>query len=142
MSNHYLGNEILSPGWSQTWSMAELLTFRKFARFISVPSSHLGITRSMIHTCLAENTTNLSHRSCQTAIGTLTPGLSQTYSMANLVMCCGIIVKVRASSRASFVCSILYTNAESTSYTTPQTPHAPSKRTSAIICTFFVHILA
>ena len=35
----------------------------------------------MMHTCLAENTTNLSHRSWQTVIETLSPGWSQTWSM-------------------------------------------------------------
>ena len=66
----------------------------------------------MMHTCLAENTTNLSHRSCQTAIKTLTPGWSQTYSMPNLVMYCGIIVEIRKTFRATFVCSILYTHVD------------------------------
>ena len=71
----------------------------------------------MIHTCLAENTTNLSYRSCQTAIETLNLGWSQTYSMANLVMYCGIIAEVRKAFGATFVCSILNTHVESTSYT-------------------------
>ena len=49
----------------------------------------------MMHNCLAENTTNLSHLSCQTIIETLSPSWSQTRSMKNLVMYCGIIAEGR-----------------------------------------------
>ena len=59
----------------------------------------------------------LPHGSCQTAIKTLTPGRSQTYPMANLVMYCGIIVELRKAFRATFVCSIFCTHVERTSYT-------------------------
>ena len=48
-----------------------------------------------MYNCLAEYKTNLSHRSGQTAIETLTPGWSQTYSMASLVVDCDVIVEVR-----------------------------------------------
>ena len=58
----------------------------------------------MIHTCIAENKTSLSHRTCETATVTLSPGQSQTYSMANLVLYCGIIVEVRKAFKATFVC--------------------------------------
>ena len=37
---------------------------------VSTPSSHLGISSLMMHICLAENTTNLPHGSCQTIIET------------------------------------------------------------------------
>ena len=67
---------------------AQLVSFQGY-------SSHLGVSSFMMRNCLAENTTSLSHRSCQTAIETLSPGWSQHWSMANLVMYCGIVVEVQ-----------------------------------------------
>ena len=43
------------------------------------------ISSFMMYNCLAENKTNLSQRSCQTIIETLSPGWSQTWSMAKLL---------------------------------------------------------
>ena len=61
----------------------------------------------MMHNCLAENTINLPHRSCQTIIETLSPRLSRTWPMANLVMLCGIIVEVRKALEATLVCTTI-----------------------------------
>ena len=110
--------------------------------FISGPSSHLGISKFVMHTCLAEKTIKLSYRSCQTAIETLTPGWSQTSPMANLVMYCCIIVDVRRAFRATFVCSILYTHVESTSYTNATYTIRAIKAHLLHILHIFVHILA
>ena len=41
-----------------------------------------GDLKFKMYICLAENTTNLSHRSCQTAIGTLSPCWNNPYSIA------------------------------------------------------------
>ena len=70
-----------------------------------------------MHTCLAENTTNLSHRSCQTVSEPLSPGWSKTWSMADLVMYCGTIVEDRKALGATFVCTTIYTTVENTGYT-------------------------
>ena len=42
---------------------------------------------------------------CQTVIETPSPGWSQTWSMANLVIYCGIIVEVRKALGATFACT-------------------------------------
>ena len=107
------------------------------------PSSNLGISCFMMHTCLEENTTNLSHGSCQAVIETLSPGWSKNWFMAHLVMYCGIIVEVRKALGATFVCKqyipLLKTMATRTTLTSIRATKT-IKSTFAISCTFFVHI--
>ena len=79
----------------------------------------------MMHTCLAENTTNLLRRSCQIVIETLNPGLSQTWSMANLVMYCGIKVEAREALGSTYVYTRTYTTVGNTGYTTTHAQYAP-----------------
>ena len=55
----------------------------------------------------------ISHRS-QTVIETFTPGGSQTWSMANFVMYCGIILEVRKALGATFFCTKIYHAVEKT----------------------------
>ena len=42
--------------------------------------------------------------------------MTQTWSKANLVVYCGIIVEVRIALRVTFVCSAVYTTFEKTGY--------------------------
>ena len=91
---------------------------RKISSFhLQDPSSHLGIPSFVMHNCLAENTKNLSYRSCQTVIETLSPGWSQSWPMATKVIYCGIIVEERKALGATFVCITLYTAVENSAYT-------------------------
>ena len=67
-----------------------------------------------MHTCLAENTEKKSHGSCRAVSRTLSPGWTQTWPMANLVMYCGIIVKVRKALGATYVCTTINITTENT----------------------------
>ena len=59
----------------------------------------------------------ISHGSCQTVIETLSPCWTLAWSMANLVMCCGIIVEVRKALGATFVGTAINNTVENTGYT-------------------------
>ena len=91
---------------------------------------------------LEENTTDLSHGSYQTAIGTLSPCWHNPYSMAKLVMYCGIIVEDRKAFRATFVYSILYTTVDNTGYTNATYTIRTIKTHLCRKVNIFIHILA
>ena len=67
--------------------MSAALTSRASLTQMSVPCEDLAgsISSFMMYSCLAENKTNLSQRICQTITGILSPGWSQTWSMAKLL---------------------------------------------------------
>ena len=76
-----------------------------------------GDLKFKMYIFLAKNTTNLSHRSCQTVIETLSPCRHNPYSMEKEDMYCGIFVEDRKAFRATSVYSTLNTRVDNTGYT-------------------------
>ena len=58
------------------------------------------------------------------------------------VVFCGMVEAAQKALRATHVCTEIYMTAEITGPQPTDAPNAPSKRTFAINCTSFVHILA